>query len=283
MLAFARWLMQRPSYAIGAAALASLVPWLFWLGAAIAALATLRKGFVSALPVIMAAAIPAGWWWTQGDVVPLASVLLVTLMGVVLRERMRWGETLIIGTLVCAGMIQLGIFSPPGGTEAMLEQLRQSSAEFDGMLTELGTQGYDTAFLAELIVGGVTGLVVLLAAIVCLAMARGWQAGIYNPGGFRQEFHALRLTPRELAILIGLGVISMLFGIAGFVLLGWVPLLIAGVALVHGIIGLKGMNGLWLGAFYLLLITTWPMILIVLLLGLVDSFANIRARLARSN
>jgi hypothetical protein len=283
MLAFARWLMQRPAYAVGAAALASLVPWLFWLGAAIAALVTLRKGFISALPVILAAAIPAGWWWTQGDVVPLASVLLVTLMGVVLRERMRWGETLIVGTLVCAGMIQLGIFSPPGGTEAMLEQLRESSAEFDRMLTELGRQDYDTAFLADLVVGGVTGLVVLLAAIICLAIARGWQAGIYNPGGFRQEFHALRLAPRELAVLIGLGVVSMLFGVAGFALLGWVPLLIAGVALVHGIIGLKGMNGLWLVAFYLLLITTWPMILIVLLLGLVDSFANVRGRLARSN
>ncbi|MDN6180673.1 MAG: hypothetical protein L0I84_06690 [Halomonas subglaciescola] len=282
MLAFARWLMQRPAYAIGAAAIASLLPWLFWMGAAIAALATLRKGAVAALPVIIAAAIPAGWWWTQGDMVPLASVLLVTLMSVILRERMRWGETLIVGTLACAVMIQLGIFSPPSGTEAMLEQLRESSAEFDRMLTELGTQGYDTAFLAEVVVGGVTGLVVLLAAIICLAIARGWQAGIYNPGGFRQEFHAFRLAPRELGVLVGLGLISMVFGAAGFVLLGWVPLLVAGVALVHGFIGLKEMNGLWLAAFYALLITTWPMILIVLLLGLIDSFANIRARLARS-
>ncbi|GAB2713073.1 hypothetical protein [Halomonas garicola] len=283
MLAFARWLMQRPSYAVGAAVLASLVPWLFWLGAAIAALVTLRKGFAAALPVILAAAIPAGWWWTQGDVVPLSSVLLATLMSVILRERMRWGEALIVGTLACAAMIQLGIFSPPGGSDAMLEQLRQNSSEFDRLVTELGNTGYDTSLLADLVINGVTGLVVILLAIACLALARSWQAGLYNPGGFRQEFHALRLTPRELALLVGLGAISMLFDIAGFALIGWVPLLIAGVALVHGIIGLKEMNGLWLGAFYLLLITTWPMILIVLLSGLIDSFANVRARLARSN
>ncbi|WNK21096.1 hypothetical protein P1P91_05315 [Halomonas piscis] len=283
MLAFARWLMQRPSYAAGAAVLASLVPWLFWLGAAIAALVTLRKGFAAALPVILAAAIPAGWWWTQGDVVPLSSILLATLMSVVLRERMRWSEALIVGTLACAAMVQLGIFSPPGGSDAMLEQLRQNSAEFDRLVTELGRTGYDTSLLADLVINGVTGLVVILLAVACLALARSWQAGLYNPGGFRQEFHALRLTPRELALLVGLGAVSMLFDIAGFALVGWVPLLIAGVALVHGIIGLKEMNGLWLGAFYLLLITTWPMILIVLLSGLIDSFANVRARLARSN
>ena len=66
-------------------------------------------------------------------------------------------------------------------------------------------------------------------------------------------------------------------------MLSWIPLLIAGIALVHGFIGIKGMNGLWLVAFYVLLITTWPTILIVLLLGLIDTFANVRARLARSN
>ena len=60
-------------------------------------------------------------------------------------------------------------------------------------------------------------------------------------------------------------------------------LLIAGIALIHGIIGIKGMNGLWLVAFYVLLIATWPTILIVLLLAVIDSFADLRGRLARSD
>ncbi|MBZ5488023.1 hypothetical protein HW452_10855 [Halomonas aquamarina] len=283
MLALARWLMRGLPYAAGGAALATLVPWLFWLGAAIAALVTLRKGFAPALPVIIAAALPAGFWWSQGDVIPLTSVLLVTLMAVILRERMRWSESMIVGTLVAAAMIQLGIFSPPGGTELMLEQLRQGSSDVDRMLTELASQGYDTQMLATIVVGGVTGLVVLVAAIACLALARSWQAGLYNPGGFREEFHALRLAPKELAILAALCVAGMMLGAHSLAVLGWIPLLVAGVALVHGFIGLKGMNGLWLVAFYVLLIMTWPTILIVLLLGLIDTFANIRARLARGN
>ncbi len=263
--------------------MATLIPWLFWLGAAIAALVTLRRGLSPALPVIVAAAVPSGWWWMQGDVIPLSSVLLVTLMAVVLRSRLRWSEALIVGALAGAVMIQLGIFLPPGGTGEMLDQLRQASPEVERLLTELGSQGLDTEQLAGLLIGGVTGLVVLIAAVACLALARSWQAGLYNPGGFREEFHALRLAPRELAVLVVLGVIGAVLGLPGLGMLLWVPLLVAGIALVHGFIGLKGMNGLWLVAFYLLLITTWPMILIVLLLAFIDAFANIRGRLASRN
>ncbi|MDN3523445.1 hypothetical protein [Halomonas ramblicola] len=280
MLTIARWMMRGTPYAAGGAAVSALIPWLFWLGAAIAALVTLRRGLSPALPVIVAAAVPSGWWWVQGDVIPLASVLLVTLMAVVLRSRMRWSEALIGGALAGAVMIQLGAFLPPGGAGEMLEQLRQASPEVERLLAEFASQGLDTEQLAGVLIGGITGLVVLIAAVASLALARSWQAGLYNPGGFREEFHALRFAPRELAVLVVLAVIGAVLGLPALGMLLWVPLLVAGIALVHGVIGLKGMNGLWLVAFYVLLITTWPMILIVLLLAFIDVFADFRGRLA---
>ncbi|WP_043528031.1 hypothetical protein [Litchfieldella xinjiangensis] len=283
MLAIARWLMRGTLQAMGVAALTAVVPWLFWFSAAVAALVTLRRGLAPAMPVILASALPSGWWWVQGDAIPLSTVLLVTLMAVVLRSRMRWSEALIVGSLVAAGMVQLGIFLPPGGAGPLLEQVRQGSPEVDNMLRELSEQGVATEQLAGLLISGVTGLIVMLASVACLALARSWQAGLYNPGGFREEFHALRLTPRELAVLVVLGVVGMVLGLPALAMLAWVPLLVAGVALVHGFIGLKGMNGLWLVAFYILLVTTWPMILIVLLLAFIDSLANFRGRLAHSD
>ncbi|MFC3390095.1 hypothetical protein [Aidingimonas halophila] len=283
MQSIARWLMRGTPQAAGAAALTGVIPWLFWFSAAVAALVTLRRGLGPATPTILAAAVPAGWWWTQGDVIPLASVLMVTLMAVVLRARLRWSETLIAGVLVGSAMIQLGVFIPPEGVGPLLEQLRTSSPEIDSMLSDLADQGVATESLAVMLIGGVTALIVLLTSIACLALARGWQAGLYNPGGFRGEFHALRLAPRELAVLVGLAVIGTVLGLPALSMLAWVPLLIAGIALTHGVIGLRGMNGLWLVAFYVLLITTWPMILIVLLLALIDTFADFRSRLARSD
>ncbi len=283
MLPVARWMMRGTPQAVLGAAAATVIPWLFWLGAAIAALVTLRRGLSPALPVIVAAAVPAGWWWTRGDVIPLASILLVTLMAVVLRARLRWSEALIVGALAGAAMIQLGVFLPPGGAGPVLDQLRQGSPEVAAMLDDFARQGMQTEQLAGLLIGGVTGLVVLLAAVACLALARSWQAGLYNPGGFREEFHALRLAPRELLVLFGLGAVGLVLGLPSLGMLLWVPLLVTGIALVHGFIGLKGMNGLWLVAFYVLLITTWPMILIVLLAALTDTFADLRARLGRSD
>ncbi|WP_280553211.1 hypothetical protein [Halomonas sp. 25-S5] len=283
MLPVARWMMRGTPHAAGGAAVATAIPWLFWLGAAVVALVTLRHGLAASLPVIIAAALPAGWWWTQGDVIPLASVLLVVLMAVVLRSRLRWSEALLAGTLAGAAMIQLDIFLPPGGAGPVLEQLRQGSPDIAAMLTELSRQGMDTEQLAGLLISGVTALIVLLAAVACLALARGWQAGLYNPGGFRAEFHGLRLAPRELAVLVVLGVLGAVLELPALGMLAWVPLLVAGIALVHGFIGLKGMNGLWLVAFYVLLITTWPMILIVLFVAFIDTFADFRGRLARSH
>ncbi|WP_110685508.1 hypothetical protein [Salinicola aestuarinus] len=283
MLALARWIMRGTPQAIVAAALTALVPWLFWFSAAVAGLVTLRRGFTTAAPVLIASALPAGWWWMQGDAVPLASVLLVTLMATVLRSRMRWSETLIVATVASMVLVQLGVFVPAGGAGPLLAELRRSSTDVAGMLDQLSAQGVDTQLLAEVVIGGVTGLVVLMAAVACTALARSWQAGLYNPGGFREEFHALKLSRKQLLLLVGVLVAGMLLTLPAAALLAWVPLLVAGVALVHGFIGLKGMSGLWLVGFYVLLLTTWPTILIVLLLALVDTFADFRGRLTRSD
>ncbi|WP_353981197.1 hypothetical protein [Salinicola endophyticus] len=283
MLGLARWIMRGTPQAVGVAALTALVPWLFWFSAAVAGLVTLRRGLTSAAPVLIAAAIPAGWWWMEGDSVPLASILLVALMATVLRARMRWTETLLAGTSVCMVLVHLGIFVPAGGAGPLLDELRRSSAEVSSMLDRLSAQGVDTQQMAALVIGGVTGLVVLMVSIGCLALARSWQAGLYNPGGFRAEFHTLKLSRGQLALLLGATALGMLLAVPAVSLLAWVPLLVAGVALVHGLIGVKGMSGFWLVGFYALLLTTWPTILIVLLLALVDTFADFRGRLTRSD
>nr|WP_300306755.1 hypothetical protein [Halomonas sp.] len=283
MLAIARWAMKGTPQAALVALLASAIPWLFWFGSAIAALVTLRRGMSSGLPVIAAAAIPAGWWWTQGDPIPLATTLLAILMAIVLRSRMRWSEALIVGALAGAVMIQLGVFLPRADTAMLLEELRQSSTELSAFLDDLAASGVDAKTLAELLISGVTGLIVMLAAVACLVLARSWQAGLYNPGGFREEFHALRLSIRELVFLVVLLIAGAVLGLPGLGMLAWIPLLIAGIGLIHGVVGRKGMNGLWLVAFYVLLITTWPMILIVLVVAMIDTFADFRGRLGHDN
>ncbi|MGO2132686.1 MAG: hypothetical protein ACTH3D_07295 [Halomonas sp.] len=283
MQAIARWAMRGMPQAALIAAGAALVPLLFWFSSAVTALVVLRRGMAPALPVIIAAALPSGWWWMRGDVIPLMSLLMVLLMAVVLRSRMRWSEALIFGAIAGSVLIQLGVFIPPGGVTQVLELLRQSSPEVASRLTELSRDGVDLETFLTLLIGSVTGLLVVLVAVASLALARSWQAGLYNPGGFREEFHALRLAPRELLLLVAVGIAASMLGFPALGALVAVPLLVAGIALIHGIFGLKGINGLWLGALYVLLVTTWPMILIVLLAAMIDSFVDFRGRLGRND
>lgn len=283
MQVIARWAMRGMPQAVLVVAAAALVPLLFWLSSAVTALIVLRRGMAPALPIIIAAALPSGWWWVRGDVIPLMTLLVVLLMAVVLRARTRWSEALIFGAIAGSVLIQLGVFIPPGGVTQVLDLLRQSSPEVASRLTELSSDGVDLESFLTLLIGSVTGLLVVLIGVASLALARSWQAGLYNPGGFREEFHALRLAPRELLLLVIVGVAASVLGFPALGALIAVPLLVAGIALIHGIFGLKGINGLWLGALYVLLVTTWPMILIVLLAALIDSFVDFRGRLGRND
>lgn len=283
MQVIARWAIRGTPQAAMIAAAAALVPLLFWLSSAVAALIVLRRGMAPALPVIIAAALPSGWWWVRGDVIPLMTLLVVLLMAVVLRARTRWSEALIFGAIAGSVLIQLGVFIPPGGVTQVLDLLRQSSPEVASRLTELSRDGVDLETFLTLLIGSVTGLLVVLVGVASLALARSWQAGLFNPGGFREEFHALRLAPRELLLLLVVGLVASVLGFPALGALIAVPLLVAGIALIHGVFGLKGINGLWLGALYLLLVTTWPMILIVLLAAMADSFVDFRGRLGRND
>ena len=124
------------------------------------------------------------------------------------------------------------------------------------------------------------GLMHMLMAVFLLILARWWQALMYNPGGFQKEFHEFRLQPSVAMLLVGL---FLLASLGGTVLTGWIlyfviPLAIAGVALVHGLVGIKRLSRLFLVAFYLLL----PSPLAVQLLSvaaLLDSFYDFRRRI----
>jgi len=123
------------------------------------------------------------------------------------------------------------------------------------------------------------GVMHMFLAICLLMVARWWQALLYNPGGFQQEFHQLRLQPRVAGLLMALFVLASM-GVT--VLSGWVlyfvlPLFFAGLALVHGLIGMKKLSRLWLLAFYMLMLN--PLLAQLLTVAaLIDSFYDFRRR-----
>jgi hypothetical protein len=112
-----------------------------------------------------------------------------------------------------------------------------------------------------------------------LLLGRWWQALLFNPGGFRPEFHQLRLG-RPLALLA-----LALFGAA--VLSGW-PVLsnlvlvlgtlysVQGIAVAHALVFKLRLSPAWLLLLYLFLVPLLSQL--VMALGIADAWADFRTR-----
>lgn len=114
--------------------------------------------------------------------------------------------------------------------------------------------------------------------IVTTFISRWWQSALFNPGGFREEFYALRL-PNAVIFLSLTGIILLLTsdvqqGSAGLDILIVVIFLylFQGLAAVHRIVAEKSMPQVWLVMMYILLVFLPQTILIVACLGLLDSW-----------
>ncbi|MGK0443075.1 MAG: hypothetical protein ACJA0N_002895 [Pseudohongiellaceae bacterium] len=115
-----------------------------------------------------------------------------------------------------------------------------------------------------------------------MILARWWQSMLYNPGGFSQEFHKLRLTPPLTVLLLVAGITLLSLGAdyRFWALIFAVPFMFAGFSLVHGFAALKGLRGKWLGLFYFTWFVVDPFKILLLLVVVVDSWFDLRGRLA---
>lgn len=278
MLGLARYAMNGRRQAILASMLSGMVPLLNLISPAIVALVMLRQGGTAAIQVTIWAILPLlGWAWV-GDLTPLILLLGVLPMAAVLRRTQSWQPALLISLLVGAGS-EVALRLRPG----VLEQLQTQVGNFLAQSAASGQQDIAAELLRSTLIS-MFGVMHMMVAILCLMIARWWQARLYNPGGFQAEFHALRLQPQIAGLLL------LLFLLAGFgptALAGWsmyfsLPLVMAGIALIHGLIKAKGWSGMLLVAFYLLLMNPVVMQLLAIF-ALIDSFYDFRGRLSHGD
>lgn len=125
------------------------------------------------------------------------------------------------------------------------------------------------------------GLVISL--VTTLLCSRWWQASLFFPGGFRQEFLALRL-PRVLILpVVACGVLLAAGQAAPGSLALEVLIMVVflyvfqGVAAVHRLVAAGKLAGAWLIGMYALLIILPQAVLFVACLGMVDSWVYPKA------
>lgn len=288
MRKLAEFIMRGRMQAIVVVALASAVPMMFWLSAAAVSLVLLRRGLKDALSVIVWALLPAIVWAFFDDPRPLLGLLGTLGMAQLLRVTGSWSKTLLASVLIAvffAWVLGVAFAQPLADLAVELNSIMPK------MLAELYEQlsAEDRLLLQSLIVPVLTGLmaaVLQLLSVLSVILARYWQAALYNPGGFAQEFQALRLPP----VIVFPLVFGMLFasslGIQAVMLtpLCSVPLLFAGLAVVHGLIAKYRSGNFWLIGVYIGMVLFTQLIYpFLVVLAIVDSIFDFRGLRSQKN
>ena len=143
-----------------------------------------------------------------------------------------------------------------------------------------GEQYQDVLIQAAPAMNAIMAGAIATSLVVTTLISRWWQSLLFNPGGFRSEFYALRL-PGAVIVLSLAGIILLYTsgeqqGSAGLDILVVVIFmyLFQGLASVHRIVNAKKLPPFWLVMMYLLLIFMPQAILIIACLGLLDSWIN---------
>ena len=256
------------------------------LSGAAMGLVTLRQGLREALLIMSGSALVTallGFWLSGSGLVAVGFVVVLwlpmLLMGVLLRQTTSLAWVMQSAAAVVIALIALIYLFGGDPTQFWLHELGWLKPLF--IEAQIATEGpqLDAVVMAAAVR---MNSMVLMSFILNLLLARWWQAQLYNPGGFCKEFHALRL-PRESAIaVVVIGAAAALlsgtpgdfFRDAGLIFI--TIYLFAGLALVHTVVARRRMGKGWLVAIYGLLVLLPPASSVLALLGLVDSWMNLR-------
>ncbi|MGV8916444.1 MAG: hypothetical protein ACOH2R_01360 [Pseudomonas sp.] len=285
MRAMANFIMrgrvQATLVVVGCAAL----PLLFWLSAAAGCLVLLRRGVSDAAGILAWALLPALVWWYFGEPRTLMVLLGSVGLAALLRASESWVRVLLVS--VALGLLYavvLGaVFREPIDAIA-LELQKLLPLVLDGVYQQLSVD--ERARLGLMIAPVLNGLIAALMqilSVLALILGRYWQALLYNPGGFGREFRSIRLPRVPALVLLVCMLLGPTFGpqMAMLTPLCSVPLVFAGLALIHGLVAEKHLSKFWLVGVYVTLLMFMQLIYpLLVLVAIVDSLIDFRGRFA---
>ncbi|TCT20577.1 DUF2232 domain-containing protein [Thiobaca trueperi] len=284
---------QAALVATAAALLSLLMPLFGPVGAAAVGLVTLRNGARQGLTTIALALLGAGIlsalalgspWLALG--ILLVFWAPIWTLAVVLRASRSLALTIQLAGmlgLILVLALHVSVGDPVAYWSQLLDPLRQTLLTDGLMQAEAGQALFDEVARR---MTGLFAAALVFQLLMSLFIARWWQAALYHPGGFGEEFRALRLGRSLGAVILVLLVWSSFAG-AGSLIVDLLPILgmlliLQGLAVAHWLRQARGVHRGWLIGLYALLILFMPQMgLLIACVGLVDLWADIRARVAQ--
>ena len=246
-------------------------------------LVTLRKGaaegFIVSLWVILPLLLSYMFSVSSPFMAVVSGVALINMALVANAHRVTadWNFSLGIATLSGVVLVCLAALlfqAEMNDFVNELEEMLATASEQSGQTMLVLTRNGFLAFVAW---------VVIFNTVIGLVLSRWWQALLYNPGGFQEEFHMLRLSPKLSLVCLSIFIAGLALGgnYQLWLRLASIPLLIGGLAIVHYVVQHKGFGRQVLVVMYVGLFLFGPVLMVLLgALGAADSVMNFRTRLA---
>ena len=277
MLKLAHWIMRGRLNALAAAAVLGAIPLIAWTSASVVALVALRRNAVDALwPLAGALLVGVLLHWSNGDITQVGALLTVYAGALVLANTRSLALALLTVSLGSALYLVVLIQWLPERFDQLLVMFKPYFEQFRQANPEPLLDQVDPLRMVE---EGM-GLMTAVSALAALLLARWLQARLYNPGGFRAEFHQLRLSPGATgALMLGMLLSQWLEAALVVVPLLMLPLMLAGIALAHGLAG-RSQNRTQLVLFYFVLVVfAGPAFIALIAAAIMDSFIDLRKRI----
>lgn len=272
------------------AVLSLVIPPFVFLSNAAVALVALRQGYNQGIIVALISSIVfavIAMLLQQNFLTGLASALQqwlpMILFATILTRTVSWACTLQAMLLIVVGGLIVFHLSISDAQEYWKDTI---SHLVDVFSKEQAWSKEDSRKFIEVLSTWVSTIIavgLLVSWIVSMFIARHWQAMLYNPGGFGEEFRELRLG-KVLAIALLIVVLlfvmtdSQLF--ADLSIVGMTVYFFQGLALIHGLVKKLQMSHFWLVGMYIFMIPIFPSMLVIIILlvsfGIIDSFADFR-------
>jgi hypothetical protein len=273
-----------------------MLPPLNYLASGVIALTTLRMGPKEGAKVVTAtlvvflllAGILLGQLWVAG-VLLLFSWLPVFLVTLALGYTRSLASAVLAASglgLLTVVLMHLLIPDVTVWWQAIIEPVITRFSEQPGWQLS----ATETAELNKSIALMMTGFVAAglsFNAVIGLIIGRAWQAQLFNPGAFGDEFRKLRLgRPAAIVTVLLMGLTLTPLSESFRLLVDCLPVMLLvfsfqGLAIVHAVVHQRQKSTGWLVAMYIMLVIMLPqMVMMLATLGVLDQWFNFRKRSA---
>jgi hypothetical protein len=270
---------------------AAFLPPLNYLSSGVIALTTLRMGPREGSSVLLAtlltfgllSGLVLGQMWVVGLL--LLSSWLPTFLATL---ALGYTRSLTLAILAATGMgglviILMHVFVPD--LNAFWSTLITPVIEAFSQQKNWPYDAQTTTNMTSNLAGMMTGLVaagISFNAIVGVVIGRAWQAQLFNPGAFGNEFRQMRLGKPLALLTAGLMGIALTPMTHISLLMDGLPVLllaftVQGIAIVHAWVNDKQKSKAWLITMYILLVfLSAQMVTILATLGVLEQWFNFR-------